>query len=183
MAEQVIAVDLDGVVYEWDRTARYMLRTFRGLTHLNTPSSSWDHIQQNCGLDDWHWLWTEGVKRGLFRYGHMMTGARIALDELSDRYGLVVVTHRPSSAVMDTVEWMSLYFKDIPLRGLHILSNGEPKTNVNADILIDDKPENLVAWADAGRRSIQFVQPHNRAWLRSDIQRADGWEEVSGLLL
>jgi len=29
-----IAIDLDGVCYEWDRTARYMLREYRNLSHV-----------------------------------------------------------------------------------------------------------------------------------------------------
>lgn len=181
--EGVVAVDLDGVLYEWDRTAQYMLRTYRGQAQLHQPSESWDWIMENVAKKEWKWLWNEGVTKGLFRYGHMVTGARVGLEDLvAEGYKLTIVTHRPSRAVMDTVDWVSLYLKGIPLHGLHILSNGESKTVVEADILIDDKPENLIEWRDAGRTAVQFVRNWNKNYLIDSVLRAEGWKEVVNLL-
>lgn len=183
MAAKVIAVDLDGVLYEWDRTAQYMLRTYRGLRHMHTESASWDWIKDNVSPEDWKWLWSEGVERGLFRYGHMTTGARVGLEHLVDAgFKLKIVTHRPASAVMDTIDWLSLYLQDIPLAGIHILSNQEPKTVVDADILVDDKPQNLVEWKDEGRIALQYARKWNRSFFDADIDWCDGWSDVPKVL-
>lgn len=171
-----IAVDLDGVCYEWERTVRYMLREYRG-TQTVGPSQHWDDIQQQVSYGDWQWLWSEGVRLGLFRYGHMWKGARRGLQALHDRgHDLVVVTHRPESAVVDTAEWVAYHFRDIPLRGLNILSSGQPKTSVGWDLLVDDKPSNVREAHRAGREAILFDQPWNQETVAG--YRARGWKDV-----
>lgn len=191
----VVVVDLDGVCYEFDRTARYMLRNFRGYTNLRGESTHWDHIKQSVDPADWQWLWSEGVERGLFRYGHMVSGARVGLERLRDRgYRLRVATKRPAQATSDTLDWISMYFQGIPLDGLHILGPDETKAQVNGDWLIDDNTDNLREWLDTGRKAIQFLQPWNEGWeVRCHIKcyeanapscliRADGWSGVTEVL-
>ena len=175
-----IAVDLDGVCYEWQRTYRYMMREYRGITMPPVEEfwHYWNAPDQFTSKEDRKWMWSEGVRLGLFRYGHMMTGCRLALTQLAETgHQLSIATHRPTQAVNDTLEWLAFYMKDIPLEGVHILSNNEPKTVVKADVLIDDKPENLKEWADSVRWAICFDQPWNRGEgvLGS---RAYGWPGV-----
>jgi 5'(3')-deoxyribonucleotidase len=179
--KRVIAVDLDNVLYEWDRTAQYMLREYRGAT-IHTPSTDWDYIKNHVSHQDWRWLWSDGITQGLFRYGHMVTGARIGLERLAINNALTIVTHRPESAVMDTVDWVSLYLKGIPLSGLHILTHEEPKTQVNADVLIDDKDQNLTDWMAAGRTAVKFERPHNSSWQIYGVPSMYGWKDVGKLL-
>lgn len=193
-AKPSVAVDLDGVVYEWDRTARYLLRNYRGVEGLHSESTSWNWIQQNVEPEDWRWLWNEGVKRGLFRYGHMTKGARIGLEALLDiGYKLLVVSHRPAHAINDTLDWISMFFKDIPLEGVHLLTQGENKAQVNADILIDDKPENIRDWLDAERVAVLFEHPWNVNWTKAchlscyeaettHLHRASNWADVVSVL-
>jgi uncharacterized HAD superfamily protein len=185
-----VAVDVDGVQYEWDKTARYMLRTHRGNTHLTSESTHWNYIQDTVSEEDWDWLWTVGVDKGLFRYGHLVRGAIEGLRALvRDGQELMVITARPKEAVRDTLAWLTLM--DIPWNGIHILSNGEPKTKIEADVLIDDKPENVMAWAQMmGRTGFLFSRAWNIAipdhllkdWFRvvedGHIIRVHGWSEV-----
>lgn len=174
-----IAVDLDGVVYEWQRTYRYMMREYRGveLPPVEDFWFYWNAPDQFTTPEDRKWMWSEGVRRGLFRYGHMWKGARIGLEALRDAgYALSIVTHRPEQAVSDTLEWAALYLKDIPLYGFSILSNGEAKTDVPWDILVDDKPENIDDALDAGREGLLFDQPWNRN--RETGCRVRGWSGV-----
>jgi hypothetical protein len=172
-----IAVDLDGVCYEWDRTARYMLRTYRGQTHLTKESTSWNYIEENVSKDDWNWLWNGGVKKGLFRYGHMATDARVGLEALVRmKHKIIVVTHRPESATNDTLEWAALYFKGIPLFGFHMLSSREPKTSVTFDALLDDKPDNVVDAIEAGRIGYLFDRPWNADCTSGT--RVFGWTDM-----
>lgn len=181
-----IAIDLDGVQYEWDKTARYMLREIRGCSGLGGPSFSWDMIMETVDPEDWQWLWTEGVKLGLFRHGHLVQGAIQGIRALRDAgHELILVTHRPKEAIRDTNAWLELHFgseEPYPWSGQHILSNMESKTIVNADILIDDKPQNIEEWNSAGRVGILFARPWNceeaELFSRTHIIVANGWPAV-----
>lgn len=189
-----IVVDVDGVMYNWDKTARYMMRTYRGHQNnvaMHIASQDWNWIQNNVSKDDWHWLWNRGVKQGLFRYGHLISGAVKGLQDLLARgHKLVICTHRPESAVKDTLAWLNLL--NIPFAGIYILSDGRPKTSVKGDILIDDKPENVEAWAGDGRWAVLLDQPWNSSSFTlsaelTDTQqyylvRAYGWDGVVNLV-
>lgn len=180
-----LGVDLDGVVYDWQRTYRYMIREYRGvfMPPVHDFWFYWDAQKEYGTPEDHKWMWSEGVKLGLFRYGHMIRGARRGLERLhADGYKIEVITHRPETAVNDTLDWLSLFFKDIPIAGVHILSNGESKTSVPADILVDDKPENVQEWVDDGRRAIQFLQPWNWDHNIEGAEEAGDWEQVVELL-
>lgn len=182
-----VAVDLDGPCYEWDKTARYMLRHYRGSKGLDEPSREWFWYGQdwhNVSKEDWKWLWNEGVKLGLFRYGHMTKDTRVGLQRLVEMgHEILIITSRPASAVEDTKEWVDFYYKGIPLVDLHILSNNEEKSSVQADILIDDNPPNVVEWAEQGRAALLFDRPWNRktnmiAPITGSIYRVTGWKGV-----
>jgi 5'(3')-deoxyribonucleotidase len=174
------AVDLDGVLYEFQRTYRYMIREYRGVEMPPVAEfwTTWDAQKQYGTPADHRWMWDEGVKRGLFRYGHMVTGGRRGLERLAeDGHELIIVTSRPESAVNDTMEWCSLLLKDIPIVGFHILSNGERKTSIDWDVLIDDRPENIEDALSAGRKAVLFQQPWNDNYITL-AQEANGWKEV-----
>jgi 5'(3')-deoxyribonucleotidase len=181
-----IAVDLDGVCYEFQRTYRYMIGEYRGVA-MPPVSEFWTHwdAQKDYGRPaDHRWMWDGGVRLGLFRYGHMVQGARRGLEQLAeDGHELLVVTSRPAAAVLDTVEWISLFFKDIPLAGIHILSNQEPKSVIRADLLIDDRPENIYEWSGAGREAILFEQPWNAGQIMPlGVHVAQSWKDVVTLV-
>lgn len=176
-----IIVDLDGVVYDWDSAARYMLREYRGYgAALLDPSSSWDHIQEVVTKEDWDWLWTTGVQKGLFRYGHIVRGAIIGVRTLAEAgHEILIATHRPRSAVRDTVDFLS--YAHLPLSEIHILSDGEPKSSIRADILIDDKPDNVNTWTHGP--AILFDRPHNQGYPDNTwVTRASDWRKVVQLV-
>lgn len=182
-----IALDLDGVVYEWQRTYCYMLRSYFDLDipPYNEWWNKWDS-QLQWGEPWMHeWIWTQGIERGLFRYGHMVKDARITLERLASKeHDFVIVTHRPEAAVQDTIDWISLYFKGLPLHGLSILTNEEPKSRVKADVLIDDKLENIYGWPYDG---LLFDQPWNQdvksaRWNPYRMGRVQGWAGVENAL-
>jgi 5'(3')-deoxyribonucleotidase len=178
-----IVVDLDGVCYEFDKTARYMMRTYLGLPDLDTEAQYWDDLKDRVPQSAWRWLWNEGVELGLFRYGHMVQGTRLGLNKLVEEgHEIVFATHRPKHAVQDTVDWLSLYMKDIPYTGLHFMSNGEEKHTIHADVLVDDKPENVVNWYYFGDgKAILFDRAWNReleAEFDNGLYIAKGWDQV-----
>jgi 5'(3')-deoxyribonucleotidase len=184
-----IAVDLDGVLYEWSKTARYMLRHYKGHSAsgpMGMESLSWDYIEKHVGKQDWDWLWNEGVDLGLFRYGHVVTGGQSAIRDMRTAGNTVVVaTHRPSAAVPDTIAWLDLFQKPeagVVFDGIHILTNGEPKHTVQADLLIDDKFSNLEDWVGHGRRGILFDREWNQGAKPAGTERAYGWNDCTRII-
>lgn len=178
-----VAVDLDGVCYEWERTARYMLREYRG--RRVDESLEWDSIKDSCSKDDWQWLWSEGVRLGLFRYGHMTTGAMIGMRRLIKAgHKLEVVSHRPAHAHDDTMDWLHLYFRDIPLTEIILIADGSPKVKHSAaDYLIDDKYHNLVEWQAEGRSGCIFNRPWNTGPRIEGITRTFGWKDTANVVI
>jgi len=141
-------IDIDGVMYMWDKTARYMLRTERGVSRevLGQPSRYWNEIKDKVSGEDWKWLWSEGVRLGLFRYGHLFTGSIEAVRELDKIGDVIVLTHRPRSAVQDTFDWLS--YMRLPIIEAYVFTNMEPKSQVKCDMYVDDKPENCIDFND-----------------------------------
>jgi 5'(3')-deoxyribonucleotidase len=141
-------IDIDGVMYMWDKTARYMLRTQRGYTRdqLGRPSRYWNEIKDIVENNDWQWLWSEGVRKGLFRYGHLYTGTIEAITALNILGDCVILTHRPREAVQDTLDWLS-YLK-LPFMEVQLFTNGEAKSAIKCDMYVDDKPENCIDFND-----------------------------------
>ena len=150
------AIDIDGVLYEFQRTYAYMLREYRGVDvpPVDEWWTEWDSIWKHGTREDRKWMWTEGVALGLFRYGHVITGAIAGVQRLVRMgHDVCVVTHRPATAVQDTLDWLS--YVRLPFSAVHILSRNEPKTTVKFDLLVDDKPQNIADALARGRCAVR----------------------------
>lgn len=184
-------IDVDGVMYQWDKTARYMLRTEFGYSKdgpLGQPGDAWNSLQGLVTKDQWQWLWGTGVKQGLFRYGHLYSGTIEAIRTLNTLGDVVVITHRPRSAVQDTLDWLS--YLRLPFQEVHMLTSGELKSRVtpHCQLYVDDKPENII---DFGKNTsgvpLLWRRPWNEpfidaGWPGADYEESgmwvDSWEEV-----
>lgn len=160
-----IGLDLDGVCYEWEKTARYMLRR-RILDRgdvcpgpLLVESQHWDWIQQHVSANDWKWLWSEGVEQGLFRYGHVVKGAIEGTTALANLGEVFVVTARPREAYGDTLAWLAFMFDKVPIAGVHFTP---AKINAGADLYIDDHVENVQTLLAHGKACVLFDREWNR---------------------
>lgn len=171
-------IDVDGVLYQWDKTARYMLRTEFGYPKdgpLGQPGTYWNSMQDVVTKEHWSWLWNSGVKQGLFRYGHLYKGSIEALRELNKLGDIVIITHRPRSAVQDTIDWLS-YMK-FPVNEVHMFTNGEAKSTVKCDLYLDDKPENFDDFVNnTNGLPLLWRRPWNIQVFRSPF--VETWEEV-----
>lgn len=176
-----IAIDMDEVLYSFERTARYLLRNVyprrEKLGSLRAPFAQWD-IAGIVGDNAYKWLFEDGIKAGLFRHGHVITGAMLGVRALKAAgHELIVVTHRPSAGVQDTLAWLDFHFGreyPYPWSGINILSGGEPKTEVPWDLIIDDSPANIEDAFEAGRGGVLF----GAAWNDEDAD----WSDVLALL-
>lgn len=144
-----LGIDIDGVMYNWESTARYMLRnvlpnsSYKHSGVLDEPSTTWNWIPDKIDKKHWNWLWKEGVELGLFRYGNLYPGTVDVIRALSKKHKITLITHRPKQAVKDTLAWLG--FLDLPIAGLHILTDQAPKSEVRpmCDVYLDDKIENI----------------------------------------
>lgn len=141
-----IGLDLDGVIYQWTNTARFLLEWQFGIEI--GESMYWDHIKEQITQQQWEWLWSSekggGVERGLFRHGHCYKGSFETLKELGELGDLVIITHRPKSAILDTMDWLS--FHEVRTNEIHMLYREEQKSSISpqCQIYVDDKAANCV---------------------------------------
>lgn len=179
-----IGLDIDGCMYQWDKTARYMLREvlpnspYKRDGPLGHASLHWDYIMQNVDPAHWKWLWTEGVRLGLFRHGHLFPGAIQAVRALAELGDVVVITHRPKAAVDDTLAWLA--FQQLPLSGVHLLTEQEPKSNVQprCDVYLDDRPENCTDLGEHTYGSVALMdRPWNQGFETPIVHRVHSWPE------
>lgn len=164
----------------------------------------------NLSPDDYteHWaeLWKvddeeverrrqEIVRAKLFIKHRLFDDAKEALNKLSKKYRLVIVSSRGRSVQADTIEWISSEFKNI-FSEIHFakiwdepdmhtleklkLTKAEICQEIGADYLIDDQPKHCLAAAEAGITAVLFG---NYKWNRQikllpNMVRAKDWKEV-----
>jgi 5'(3')-deoxyribonucleotidase len=189
-----IGLDLDGVCYRYESTARYMIRNHmvkrRALppAELSEVSKYWNWIKAYAPAEEWAWLWSDAIEEGVYRYGHVVEGAIEGAQAISRLGDTTVITARPKAAVHDTMAWLELMFNRVPLAGVVIQSDGQKKSEVpGIDVYIDDAKHNLEELLDNTEASvIQFVQPWNEDFEpRNLLQgarlfRAHNWREIVG---
>ena len=179
-----IMLDLDGTVYQWERTARYLLRRWYTENEMEIPeglyemSPHYDHIEDVCGAWAIEWLFTEGVERGLFRDGHIHTGAGEAIQELSEMGKIVVITKRPEAAVNDTMEWLA--FRRWKISEFHMLTASDARKSdikPECDVYLEDSAHIL---EDLVLNTSGHVIVMDRPWNQDAPAhyRAYSWDDV-----
>lgn len=136
-----LGLDLDGVIYNWSNTARFLLGEYRN--EFPGESQNYDWIKDHISKESWDWLWGPGVKEhGLFRYGNLYKGAREFLLQIEPMFDCVVITSRPPSAVLDTMDWLA--YQQLPVGEVHIVGHGADKSTVlpHCEIYLDDAIHN-----------------------------------------
>jgi 5'(3')-deoxyribonucleotidase len=177
-----LGLDIDGCLYRWSDTARYLLRTYKD----NDPgeSKTWDWIKDHLPREDWMWLWKDGVeKHGLFRYGSIYKGSREFLVNMQPYCDNVIITSRPPTAVQDTMEWLS--YQRVPTSEVHIISSGLKSTVLpHCDVYIDDaihNAEDLIQNTEA----LVFMpdRPWNKGFKDKRLLKFYNWYELEQELL
>lgn len=169
-----IGIDIDGICYKWEPTARFLLEWYQG--YVLPVSRGWNSIKEKISPEAWRWLWTTGVtKYGLFRHGHPYRGTVETLQSLGEKEDLVFITSRPKAAKKDTVEWLG--FHQIPVTGLYILGPGSKKSTVPCDIYLDDNLDNCAELREnTDKRVICWTRPWNWPGPK-DLERVSSWSE------
>lgn len=175
-----IALDLDGVVYDFHGAACYMMRHNFGYTaELSRESwTSWDWMQGQVHPDHWRWLWNQGVEEGLFRHGHTLKGSIDGVRELATLGDIAVVTSRPRSAIQDTLSWLA--YNRLPITEVHIVGSGVPKTSCGDFALaVDDAVHNGTDYTSAGVPMLLIDKPWNQGVEDSPLlTRVFDWPDI-----
>jgi 5'(3')-deoxyribonucleotidase len=178
-----IGLDLDGVVYDFQGTFRYLMETHRGVVFPGETDSwwsTWHSVNEFTEKADRDWAWTEGVEdHGLFRHGNVVRGAPDGVRELSKLGEVIVVTHRPATAARDTFAF--IVGQGLPIDG--VLVTREPKSSFDLDVYIDDGPHVLEELTDSGKKAVVFDRPYNRGVPSTrNLRRAMGWADVPAMV-
>jgi 5'(3')-deoxyribonucleotidase len=187
MAEKndiVIGVDLDGVCADFYGRMRVIAAEWfeRPIGELPTEVSyglsEWG-ITDRSQYDSLHRFAV--TQRSLFSSMEMVPGARKYLRRLSDEgYRIRIITHRlfihyfHAAAVQQTVEWLDSH--GIPYWDLCFMKE---KSQVGADIYVEDTPDNIMSLRDKGLYTICFGNSTNT---HIADPRATSWQEVYELV-
>lgn len=174
-------IDVDGVMYHFQKTYCYMMNTMKGYSLDYEKWAYWNWPEDNgVTKHDKQWMWSKGVELGLFRYGHLYKGTIEAMRALNKLGDIVIITHRPRNAVQDTIDWLS--YNRLPVMEVHLLTEGQPKSNVAAcDLYLDDKPENIEDFVQHYPRALSLLwrRPWNVMWDDTRVARVvNTWQEV-----
>lgn len=152
----ILGVDLDGVCAEDPWEGR---RDDLDETHRRAVVE--DRVYRDLGTID-------GAAETLWRLSDAGVWIRIVTNRLHVNGG-----HQ--AAVVDTVEWLDQ--ARIPYRDLCFLG---AKPQVEADLYVDDSPDNIAALRKAGNEVIVFDQPYNQD---ERDPRADSWTAVEEIVM
>jgi uncharacterized HAD superfamily protein len=173
-----IGLDCDGVLYQFEKTAQYMIARKEGLKYRE--DLPWDNSTWDCHRpkEDWDWVLSEGADK-VFRHGHLFRGAIEFVEELAELGDVSIITKRPKVGVQATLDFFS--FEKLPISGFHILGFDEPKSSVPADIYIDDSADNIrELWKNTSKPLILIDRPWNQDLATMNIRtyRARDFDEA-----
>jgi 5'-nucleotidase len=180
----ILGVDLDGVCAEHTLAFRTIVAERMGVDEATLPlERSWGFSEWGFGPGDFEDHHKHAViERRMFRDLEPMPGAADALWRLSDAgIWIRIITHRlyvnwgHKTAVADTVHWLDQH--QIPYRDLCFLG---AKPQVEANLYIDDSPDNVTELRAAGNDVIIYDQPYNRDLSGS---RAASWDQAEQLIM
>jgi 5'(3')-deoxyribonucleotidase len=177
-----IGLDLDGVVANWERTAKDWLNYHRGTKlNLEEVSTSWHSIQESVSKEDWEWLWGDAIKMGLFAELEVFDGAQTFVRGLTQLGDITILTSRPVHRIsfIDTQLWWNENGFP-PVFNWNFFDCGLKKTNVRTDVFIEDNIDNAkvyaVAWGDS--QVILLDRPYNQGDLGYPVVGESAWAPV-----
>ncbi|MCS7478814.1 hypothetical protein ACFFQW_21480 [Umezawaea endophytica] len=182
----VFGVDLDGVCADFYGKMRAVMAEWRGVdVETLTPHVSY-------GLPEWGLLPNEYgrlhrfavTQRDLFLSVDPVPGAAQAIRRLgTEGVRIRIITHRlfiryfHKIAVAQTVDWLDRH--GIPYWDLCFMRD---KALVDADVYVEDSPENIERLQEAGKVVVAFTNSTNVHMHPGPVLRADNWTSVEEIV-
>lgn len=172
-------LDVDGVLYNFDWTARRLITQHFENIDMPPFSHEWGSIKDEAGAEAWRWLWSaDGGLRMLFTEGDPYPGAVEAAQEIAKLADIVIITSVPGAAVYDRVDWLAR--QRVPCSELHVTTQPKHLIKPYCDIYIDDGPHNVQDLRNHTSATVLvWDRPYNQD-VHTDAQviRVREWGEV-----
>ena len=173
------AVDIDNVVAQAEQEVQ---RIFHELTGKAWPSETYASAG---GLDTSN-LDPDLIEQ-IFEYFHersiptlpLVPGARRVLQQLQERYRIVLITARRPTARPQTLAWLAEH--GIPFDELHHAKD-KPEVAEGLVLAVDDHPEHVSDYLEQGVHVFLMDQPWNRMFSPPGVTRVSGWDELWRIL-
>lgn len=175
----IVALDLDGVMYNFHDALRQWLHQSKGIPLDLMPEPvywAWDN-----------WGWEQGGKHDkltecnaavdagfLFAVGDPYEGAVEgvqALEEAGHHIHIITARGFGTRSVENTAAWLREH--RIPY---HSITFTKDKHLIHFDLLIDDLYDNVRATIDSGKKAALWPQVWNEEY--EDVPRVDDWNDV-----
>lgn len=175
-----VAIDLDDVCLDFFGAITDAVNMEYGTQLTAADYKEWDlHkiIDPIIGKSWWNW-WRS--RDWLWARAQAVPGAIGGIQKLRDGGHYVeLVTSKPRWAEAQTWQWLGKW--RLPVQRVTITDDSITKASVtDADVLVDDKLQNVEEWAATGRHAILFTRPHNRRLKPESIlvTRVFSWREI-----
>lgn len=169
-----VLIDLDGVVADFTSACLFIANQYAGTNYTPADVTEWE-IFNLPGLREvedrtWKTISEPGFARMLAVY----PGAREGVEWLKSKGPVRILTSPVISPtfMFDRVRWVE---KELGIGWKHIIYTYS-KELVTGRGLIDDKPENILAWTDRNTGpAVLWAQPYNQAAWDSDAFDRRRW--------
>lgn len=167
-----VGIDVDGVVYDWDGSARRILKRLFGLNI--GVSQNWDYIDSRCTKEQWSELWNDH-SQDLFTGGSYYPGAINTVETLALDHEIFFITAAPEAVRKS--RGTNLFLDFVGINGVVFVNPGNnDKTLLKCDIYLDDKQETVAHYHHTGHRVLLMDRPWNRDYDNpKEIHRVFGW--------
>jgi 5'(3')-deoxyribonucleotidase len=177
-----IGVDIDSVTCKLMPSVLEHIQDKFGLTLTPEDIKSWNPtFETSVGVVDIGKEIRECFREdGFLESLPTIDGAKEALEEISKKHKVFIITSRWIGRYWETVEWVYKNLGKYPV----LFSNGS-KSGYGLDILIDDCPETLIDFYGSSRDlEVRPIIIFNQPWNRDlhYLPRANSWNEVLNLL-
>ena len=192
--EKILGVDVDGVLADITSVLKLTAEDILDVPRGSLPQpATWGFKEWGVEMPV---LLSEGVLRyDMFQTCEPMEGSVDVLSDLrEDGWHIRIITHRGATHKTER-RWLKILGKDkhwlreqtlqwlasveIPYDDIFFSQN---KAAVEADIAIDDDPNNIRNYSKHGKPSIMFLHPHNieaASDMPDDVFTAENWHEIS----
>lgn len=168
-----VGLDMDGVIYNFVEDLRdYLTNNLHRSPETLPEPDRWEFwTDWNMSFKQFKYVMESGIESGeLFANGPMYDGAEGINYLTSKGHTVHILTHRDHRVEQRTYDW----FASKGLTVHSITLNGD-KTAEEFDIYFDDKPENVAAVLEAGRKAFLLDRPWNQ---KAKEARVFGWPGI-----
>jgi uncharacterized HAD superfamily protein len=187
--KKILGVDFDDVLFNCDEALAQFHNTRYGTSYTTDERNSF-YLEPfwNCSAEEVQKRLDEFTYTEFHENANVVTGAREALERLSDVYDIVIVTGRADIARSATEKWLEKNLLGL-YREIHFSNHGgtgigkyrlksEILRELGIDIFVEDAPHFAADVAGAGITVFLFDTPWNRAETPDGAIRVRSWEEI-----